>query len=153
GTTDAARPWSKLAVLTGATVQPTLQFFDRAHGWLSAQDDIGTRYYRTADGGRSWAVIALPEPATSVVGFSDGSHGWAASLGRTSHLYVTRDGGATWTRRPDLPLEYSAPVFRNQSEGWLNGMGTGFEVYATVDGGLSWQVHTIDASQTFPVAS
>jgi photosystem II stability/assembly factor-like uncharacterized protein len=145
GTTDGAKDWTRLSVIAGVNAQASMHFFDRVHGRLSVEDVRTFVYYRTADGGRSWTQITLPDTTVINVGFSDQLHGWATTGGIPSRLYLTGDGGVSWAPRPDLPVDFAQAVFRDSDEGWLDTLSANYGVYGTTDGGRTWQTHQLPA--------
>jgi photosystem II stability/assembly factor-like uncharacterized protein len=89
----------------------------------------------TADGGRTWELVSLREPAFSVF-LLDEQRGWMVSV--QGRLWNTTDGGRTWTRAalPGVRAEPVRAYFRDASRGWL--LCSRKQVYATTDGGRSW---------------
>jgi len=83
--------------------------------WIASGSTAEARVYRSTDGGRSWAVTAVPvvsgeaAGATSVA-FRDARHGVAlggriaAAADTANHGAVTLDGGVTWTRAGRPPF-------------------------------------------------
>ena len=103
------------------------------------------RFIKSADGGRKWVVVALPDAprhhryqcyfATSRMGFVSGPEG---------QLLFTEDGGETWQRR-DLPTNQWVTAL------WHDQLGRGFAavdnsdffhfrqtLYETPDAGKTW---------------
>ncbi len=121
---DGGAHWSMVAdsqALSGyiGTDQPTQMAFTTPEiGWIAASTDAtspgATAYlYRTGDGGRTWAPVALPVPSTGPkqwiayraqqLTFERPSDGLlvyrfipAGGFGRT-YCYTTHDGGRGWT--------------------------------------------------------
>jgi len=61
---------------------------------------VGDSIYRTADGGKTWAKIAMPEGVKflNAVRFLNRDVGFAVS--REGEVIATLDGGQSWTRTP-----------------------------------------------------
>src|SRR5690606_10925013 len=119
-----------------------LAFSDPLNGWATAvrpvhqdwrgeDDDWSASIWHTSDGGRSWAMQALPEDV-SILGrmdFVDSSTGWTAGSKRLegdmgiSHagaVYSTTDGGATWSElySPGEDIALKAVDFLDSFTGW-----------------------------------
>jgi photosystem II stability/assembly factor-like uncharacterized protein len=146
-TGDGAKSWRLAGAIDGlaAIGSVSLRFFDRVHG-VVVVGPYGF-VYRTADGGRMWAAITLPDGAVYTT-FSDPLHGWTTvplALAGQTMLYATTDAGATWELLPDLPVN-GYPVFRSPAEGWLAGPGGTHIVYTSPDGGESWEPHYLPDS-------
>jgi hypothetical protein len=84
----------------------------------------------TADGGRTWTRIALPEAAGWL--YLDAHAGWA---GNGSKAWKTTDFGKTWKRVRALDRMLDV-VFVNQLRGWAAGPQK--TVLETSDGGEHW---------------
>ena len=105
---------------------------------------------RTADGGKTWAM--LPVPGAEALDFRDveafcGSKAYVLSIGPgpDSRIYKTTDAGKTWTeqfRNPDKDAFYDAIAFWDESHGLaLSDPVNGFyRILATDDGGKTWAV-------------
>lgn len=124
-TQDGGRHWAMIAgdlALTGyiGTDQPTVMAFSTPEvGWIAASTDATspkpTAYlYRTGDGGRSWAPVALPVP-------SAGHRAWAAFRARQLTFQSAADGMLVYSF---IPLGGPAVTF----------------CYSTHDGGRQWTV-------------
>jgi photosystem II stability/assembly factor-like uncharacterized protein len=118
-TSDGGASWHRVATMQperrgGRGVLPTLGRFEfepgGTTGWLS-NNLIGSRLYRTTDGGRSWRPVRLPAPVGAIRGLpalfgrtlvepvTIGAGAATASL----RVYVSKDGGATWSLASALP--------------------------------------------------
>jgi photosystem II stability/assembly factor-like uncharacterized protein len=105
-TEDAGRSWSSIGAVFGGRPR-ALAFAGRKRGWLLLRgfDERGARgvLARTADGGRSWAAVALSTGTAgrlTALAFKDEREGWAAGPGVLLH---TTDAGATWVEEPGPP--------------------------------------------------
>lgn len=138
-------------------------FLDASHAFIAAPDATDPMHmgvlYRTADGGRTWSMNAIPFGGGSLR-FIDPSNGWAmAGLGvgagsNAIAIFQTTDGGATWTQafvndptaagaREDIPLGGLKGVFeaRDMQTAWVGGIvysNAAFYLYRSDDGGRSW---------------
>jgi len=133
-------------------------FIDPMHGWLgcTAPGAAGTSpeaLYATADGGRTWHVVAesplgraAPSPpgvgvlsgggGISDIYFFDEMNGWIALDGPAGALFATTDGGYTWTRADDTSGGGVDHVrFVTPDDGWA----WGARLLHTSDGGQHWQ--------------
>jgi photosystem II stability/assembly factor-like uncharacterized protein len=86
-----------------------LTFLNATDGYLAifqrTSTALETRYYRTADGGRTWSLAAtLPRQEVMAPVFVDATH-WYQPDFADANLDVTVDGGKTWTAigKADLP--------------------------------------------------
>lgn len=80
--------------------------------WSVSQPAIPGKLYSTADGGKTWAVVAgnlpqlMAEREIQQLDFVDGEYGWALTAPhlvagqpvQTTELFGTVDGGKTWNR-------------------------------------------------------
>ncbi|MBI3698155.1 MAG: hypothetical protein HY238_25385 [Acidobacteria bacterium] len=101
----------------------------------------------TSDGGRTWEVLPLKEPAFSLF-FLDEKAGWI--VGEKGKLWKTADGGRTWTavEKPGGRAQPLRVFFLDASRGWL--LCTQKEVYRTQDGGRTWQLLPISRKPDRP---
>lgn len=166
-TTDGGDHWTLQEVNTTDEFRG-LAFSDPLNGWATAVrpvhqdwrgevDDWSASIWHTSDGGRSWAMQALPEDV-SILGrmdFVDSSTGWTAGSKRLegdmgiSHagaVYSTTDGGATWSElySPGEDIALKAVDFLDSFTGWVAGFPTssalsGGFVFHTEDGGRTWE--------------
>jgi len=139
-TTDSGDRWTRQ--LSGTIGQHTvyLHFFDSRLGVLGL---IGPRpaVYRTADGGRTWALRQLSSGAYVLsMSFVDVDRGWL--LLYTGELYGTVDGGVTWINL-GVPVAAGDEPFRVQftdrQVGWLDSGSTKAVAYKSIDGGVTWR--------------
>jgi photosystem II stability/assembly factor-like uncharacterized protein len=98
---------------------------------------------RTADGGGTWAPVALPAGSVDGVTFASPADGWAALAAgaRPDRLLRTRDGGVAWSPAGRLPLALASLSFGPglwAASGSLP--GTGPAVAVSTDAGASWDV-------------
>ncbi|MDE3097286.1 MAG: hypothetical protein KGK07_14960, partial [Chloroflexota bacterium] len=109
--------------------------------------------FRSADGGRSWAVAYIggdsPGWFLAVAAAPDGLHGWA--VGGLGLIVATTDGGKTWTPQPSgtqVNLETVAAIGNGRAI--AAGVDIGFSdvvsagpkphvILRTSDGGATWQ--------------
>jgi photosystem II stability/assembly factor-like uncharacterized protein len=93
-TADGGAHWRRLAAAglpPGPPAPNLLGFRDALHGWLAVANAV----FGTADGGRTWAGLTLPEGVSNLAPSRlDGAVSWAWSATR---LQVTRDAGGHWT--------------------------------------------------------
>lgn len=146
-TTDAGKQWRlQLVVQTAPTISVPfqLQFIDQDRGFVAAGGAIGN-FYRTVDGGATWASVPLPGNATQVDGmaFIDSSHGWLLLSSNVTALYGTDDAGSTW-KRINLPGDAFGLGARGPAEVWVGSFVTGFpHVYSSSNAGRNWQRHDL----------
>jgi photosystem II stability/assembly factor-like uncharacterized protein len=152
-TSDAGRTWHYLpfqdSSLANASGDIWHIYFESAPvGWL-----YGPRTYRTADGGRTWALNSLPGVRTEAMA-SSGSSVWAAVLLQGClgtcplQLETSSDGGRTWSAVSAPIVGPSAELVRvSDLYGWvlswrrLQG-GDSSSLAVTHDGGATWQTLT-----------
>jgi len=169
-TSDGGAIWHRVATMQpgrrgGRGVLPTLGRFEfepgGATGWLS-NNLIGSRLYRTADGGHSWRAVRLPAPAGAIRGLPSvfgrtlvepvtiRTGSVAASL----RVYISKDGGTTWSLASSLP-DAARPSCGNAalptsvvspSAWWAAAFRTRRAVaYRTTDAGTHWSALTTPA--------
>ncbi|HAJ35230.1 MAG TPA: hypothetical protein DCL15_06010, partial [Chloroflexi bacterium] len=130
GTQDGGASWQRLALPGGEPVY----FISATTGW-TAGGPHGDAWFRSDDGGRTWAVVALPYP--DVVGrgqrrhyppyfTADRLHGvvvvtTSTPAGQRMDWYVTDDGGASWASASASPAsaDAAANVARLDAAAWL----------------------------------
>jgi photosystem II stability/assembly factor-like uncharacterized protein len=124
-TADGGTQWRRLPA-AGLPAAPApaqlLGFRDTVHGWLAVAGVL----YGTADGGRTWAALALPAPADGQLDLGplcvapDGRGQLLVSGQGSWWVAATADGGATWQTSHPLP-----PLASNLAA-------------SCVDGAVSW---------------
>jgi len=138
-------------------------FFDASRAFFVAPDSADPMHagalYRTANGGLTWSMNAVPFGG-GILDFLDTSNGWAmAGLGvgagsNAIAIFQTTDGGATWTQvfindpndpnaRTDIPLGGLKGVFyaRDMQTAWVGGIvysDATLYLFRTDDGGRTW---------------
>ncbi len=70
-----------------------ISFADKANGFLLINGATSSTFYKTTDGGDTWAKVYTGEKFTKFT-FKDGNTGWAVLENK---IYKTVDGGVTWT--------------------------------------------------------
>lgn len=158
-TTDGGAHW-RMGVVPGAEA---LQFRDvRATDALTAWvlaigPGDSSRIYRTADGGRSWALqFENPDPAAfyDCFAFWDPRRAIAVSdgVGGRVPILITADGGKRWTPLPfasrptadagegSLAASGTCVVTWGRARAWIatSGGRSGTRVLASDDGGRTW---------------
>ena len=186
-TTDGGRSWSSAIALpqeysSSFTALVVPQGGQRALlFWtlLSAGDQgdlVGTRVWRTTDGGLTWSAPTLIKGAwIRNAAFSSAEQGWAVEDG--NRLWGTSDGGASWQKVQTAPAGWTfQDVATVGSDVWAVGSGGALH---SADGGKSWSrlpglagarvsfsstqdgwitaagkyLHTVDGGRTWPVVS
>ncbi|MGZ0041461.1 WD40/YVTN/BNR-like repeat-containing protein [Paenibacillus ottowii] len=112
-THDGGKTWNNISPSENVQFQDKLEygkdisFTDSRHGWVVRQnlDQTATVILRTADGGQSWDVSALPSGAhVSSIQYVNPTTGWIMAYTKLNErdqqkmLYHTTDGGATWNK-------------------------------------------------------
>jgi hypothetical protein len=107
--TDLGRAWQPIPLPSGADQYPQVSFFSPADGLLVAmgsQQALGTVFYTTKDGGRTWSAVPQGRHFTQLgasVDFANTQDGvvWIqagdAQGATPPPLYATADSGRTWT--------------------------------------------------------
>jgi photosystem II stability/assembly factor-like uncharacterized protein len=151
-TGDGGRTWSTtcLPVQGQGSVAGVGQRGGRT--WVVGSSSGTAFAARTADGGASWALGALPDGLTALedADFVDEDRGWAIGSGpggdrQGGAVVVTTDGGASW-RRQALPVDadLSAIDFADSLRGVIVGLGpAGPVIMTTANGGAGWEVATL----------
>jgi hypothetical protein len=91
-TFDDGSTWSAVAEPFPGIPSP-YEFQDANHWWLIG----GVSLYKTADGGRSWALAGRVPQGLELIGVIDAEHAWAFDdFGYGIGLALTSNGGITW---------------------------------------------------------
>jgi photosystem II stability/assembly factor-like uncharacterized protein len=149
-TTDGAKHWERQLVgqsnpeLTPGSYAPiSIQLFGRTQGFMTAGQPV-QQFYRTSDGGTTWARLPLPSLSVETIEFSDASYGWlsgsfTSTAGTLLSLFATQDAGDIWVRLPDPPSGAAGLAFRRPTEAWLGSYGPGPpHVFSSSASGQSW---------------
>jgi photosystem II stability/assembly factor-like uncharacterized protein len=125
---------------------------------LSAGPGDASRIYKTADGGKSWALqykCADPAAFFNALAFWDDKHGLALGdpVEGRFQLIATDDGGASWKPLPARALPPALPgegafaasgtclVARGEADAWfVTGGAKAARVFRSADRGRSWEV-------------
>ena len=127
---------------------------ERLRGVSAASDTVawasgnkGT-IVRTADGGATWARLAVPDAGAldfrDIEAFgADIAYALAIGPGEASRIYKTGDGGKTWALQftnPDARAFYDAIAFWDERTGIAVGdpVDGRFTMLRTTDGGATW---------------
>ena len=150
-TDDGGRTWRVLSrrfthtCNAGATLD--LEFIDRQHGWLVWLEPTGpfAEIYRTADGGRTWRMLAKrhTEPKPAQIAFLSARRGWGVWAGPGSGygpFLRSEDGGSRWTRDRRFPAaRYAVPEFRGRRGVVVFAVRWSVFLRDSNDGGLTWR--------------
>lgn len=108
---------------------------ENAQSWL----------YTTRDGGASWQMQTLPEPA-GVFTFLAAGEGWYLAADESqpdteSRLYHTTDGGDSWRTLAQVEAQGQAQVtFVDAMNGWIAaGYPPERSLWRSSDGGMTWE--------------
>ena len=100
-------------------------------------DNIGPEFYRSVDGGNTWAEITAAPPTGSGVILVDPSTNPSTVYDGLN--YRSSDGGVTWTALPAAPFGSAfASSIAVDPSGTLYATPTGAGIYASHDHGQSW---------------
>lgn len=162
-TQDGGKTWKrivdpKIENLAMSCVKNGMAFTDASQGWMAGDCQgvqAGLYFYKTSDGGSTWQLVKLPDPADAAGVFTSQKFACgaekpvfpSAQVGvvkvncnnmetqkKTSWLYYTADGGKTWTPRSSPALTGSFE-FVNPTTGWFLGEK---RLLQTKDGGKTW---------------
>ena len=151
----AAIGGDSLFVLSGPT--GGVQFQGQSEGYLAVLQKAGasyaTRYFGTADGGRTWSQLAtLSQQVTVAPVFRDATHWYQPDMGRSGGslgIGSTSDEGRTWTITTIEDRWLSANGIQalwtadGQNEAALGatnaGGAAGRALFLSWDGGSTWQ--------------
>lgn len=170
-TTDGGVSWTKVDS-TGRDAAPGslpfagdkggISFRDAVHGWVTLDvPETGPQVlYRTADGGKTWALQTLPNPpgidlSQYQVGLPAPPTFFNPALGAlalgiagpgsatTTVVYTTSDGGSVWHPLSPLPAAPGLwnPTFVSRTVFWMVNRGTG-ALRRSVNGGKTWTAIT-----------
>jgi len=140
-----------------------------ANSSRSSYSGIGV--YKSADKGKSWQYLGLPEShhiGKIILHPTDKNIAWVAALGhlysqnKDRGVYKTTDGGKTWKHvlyvdeysgavdmdiNPKNPDELYAATWHKERKPWnfVEG-GTGSGIYKSTDGGNTWKLITQEGS-------
>jgi photosystem II stability/assembly factor-like uncharacterized protein len=174
-TTDAGTTWQMISSvdLSSGHCARGLSFVDATHGFFGSWDpDNPPVIYRTANGGRTWALSKpLQDPPPINASPSRFANrplraGWVRASGTTllvsasgvtwispEYAFRSNDGGATWTYVGTGPNLGNPIAFVTVSR-WLQlarpsgGNGLPGEPMETTDGGASWHSYESDYLDT-----
>ncbi|MGW9530864.1 WD40/YVTN/BNR-like repeat-containing protein [Paenibacillus terrae] len=133
-THDGGNTWNNISPSENVQFQDKLEygkdisFTDSRHGWVVRQnlDKTATVILRTADGGQSWDISALPSGEhVSAIQYVNPSTGWIMASTNLNEqdqqklLYHTTDGGATWKK-----VAQSSGMSSNKSGSGLPDLGS-----------------------------
>jgi photosystem II stability/assembly factor-like uncharacterized protein len=170
-TTDAGATWRMVSSveLSDGHCEGGLSFVDATHGFFGAWDSNNPPViYRTADGGRTWAVskpLQDPPPINASptrMANRPLQTGWVRASGTTllvsaagvmgispEYAFRSSDGGASWTYVGIAP-DRGTPIAFVTSTRWLqlasprDGNGLPGPSVETTDGGASWHSYDSD---------
>ena len=138
---DGGATWSRAPVPPEFELLHRVQFLDRRHGWIIGGNRIGA----TADGGRTWALSALPgsgDPTPTDITFTNPSEGWVVGHvvrdrgHRAGEIFASSDGGRSWERRGAVPGIVTSISADDQGL-VVTGRWPG-QAARSVDGGRNW---------------
>jgi photosystem II stability/assembly factor-like uncharacterized protein len=155
-----------IGAVTLAPSNPQVVYVGTGEANNSRSSYWGDGVYRSADGGRSWRNVGLPQSGhigRIVVHPTDPDVVYVAALGHLYSqnpergLYMTTDGGATWTKTldhrvdgreigvvdvamdPSNPQVLYAATYDKVRRAWTFGEGgPGSRLFRSADGGRSW---------------
>ncbi len=138
-TNDGGNHWS----LVGKVPNPGFLHF------ISIQEAFCGNW-KTADGGKTWDSLPVPNHMVGDAYFHDDHHGWAVTQEKdVFHVMRTIDGGKTWrpvmTRKTIASLNGVVIRSAGVNDAWIECIGdsgmtqTSYSLFHTVDGGKHWQ--------------
>jgi hypothetical protein len=151
----AAVGGDSLFVLNGPT--GGVQFQGPSEGYMAVLQKTGasyaTRYFGTADGGRTWSQLAtLPQPVGVAPVFRDATHWYQPDMGRSAGslgIGVTSDAGNTWTitaiennwlSANEIQAFWTVDGKNEAALGATNAGGAaGRSLFLSWDGGSTWE--------------
>jgi photosystem II stability/assembly factor-like uncharacterized protein len=130
----------QMALLPDQRPLLTLRCFDfdaeSSQSWL----------YSTREGGASWQIQTLPEPA-GVFSFLAADEGWYLAADESqpdanSRLYHTTDGGDSWQTLAQVEAQGQAQIaFADAANGWIAaGYPPERSLWHSSDGGMTWEL-------------
>jgi photosystem II stability/assembly factor-like uncharacterized protein len=141
-TDDGGQQWTQLLPAAVPTGQLAAVSAATAFGAPDAVD--AGAVLRSANGGRSWDVIAQLPGVITQLDFPSATDGAAVTFQSpdTWQLWLSRDGGVTWARAGRLPPASGASIFGP----WISADGHG--LLLTVTANIAWER---DSGGTAPV--
>jgi len=122
-----------------------IAFADSLYGWAIRMGVLTFTYWRTEDGGRSWALDSVPLHSHLFefrdLAFVSRSNVWMTGI--LGIMYHTLDGGQSWaiddqfSGSPGDVQNIATVIFPDSSHGWI---AFNWNIARTSDGGLTWQV-------------
>ena len=164
---DGGKTWKAIEGKAGG-LGCLLAFADANTGWFG----FGNKFQMTADGGKTWNDLTLPNDVSKVAAISLRTQKDGYLIDDKGVLYVTQDGGKTWSSRSlglkdpgnmgfvtqgfvnEIPQ--AAVRFIDASNGLvvlgLSGKTT-MVALRTTDGGKTWKEETLPARPGAPYIS
>ncbi len=141
-------------------------FMDGLHAWIASviQPEVSNsiNIQRTSDGGKSWQLSTINDPATQVFDpphFVNAQTGWLETIdyggpgagNESAAIFGTKDGGQTWSKLVSTGHGFNLGgfktgiSFKDARNGWATGYNASFKalLYVTHDGGQTWQPQTL----------
>lgn len=169
---DGGKTWAAVSDINLVSTHANIDFIDDTTGWVATSSKLAG----TADGGKTWSEISLPEDADGIAAICLRTQDIGYLLSRDGTLYLTADGGATWSGQ-DLGLKgydimdlqkqpkllKSNPTqadisFVDEMNGTvvfigLSASGKGYQAWclSTSDGGAAWKSELIACADIVPV--
>ena len=133
-TSNGGNTWDDQITNTGGYLH-SICFYDSLNGFA-----VGTKMFRTSDGGTLWEEINLPPNVNRseevqfieqnkiiIVGYGNGS---------TGYIYESSDFGNSWTLKFTSEFRLNKIIMVDELNGWAS--GTSYRVLKTTDGGENW---------------